>query len=100
MAALWAVLGGSIAICLGVFGLFYWWSFFLKALAAILPALFIFGGAIALFIGISELKDSLKGKDETDFSDFKPESTEEENSEPDKKAEESKAKVKKTTKKE
>jgi hypothetical protein len=100
MAALWAVLGGIIAIFLGIVGLIWWWSFFLKALAATLPAIFIFGGAIALFIGISEIRDSLKSKEEIDTSDFKTESKVEENSEVEEKPEESKEKAKKSSKKE
>jgi hypothetical protein len=99
MAALWAVLGGIIAIFLGVIGLIWWWTFFLKALAATLPALFIFGGAIALFIGISELRDSLKSKEDTDFSNFNVESKGEEKSEVEEKPKETE-KAKKTSKKE
>ncbi|MGA1796217.1 MAG: hypothetical protein ACMUIL_10195 [bacterium] len=98
MTALWAVLGGIVAICLGAIGLVYWWAFFLKALAATVPAILIFGGAIALFIGISELRDSLKSKEETDFSDYKTESKVEEKGE-EEKPEGEKAKPKKTSKK-
>ena len=99
MAALWAVLGGIIAIFLGVIGLIYWWPLFLRALGATLPILFIFGGAIALFIGISELRDSLKSKDDTDFSDFKAEEKSEEKSEAEEMPKDSKQKSKKTSKK-
>lgn len=81
MGALWAVLGGTAAVVIGVIGLIMWWSYFLMGLAATLPALFIFGGAIALFIGFTEIRDSLRSKDDTDFSSFKPESDEEEKSE-------------------
>jgi len=97
MASLWAVLGGIVAICLGAIGLVYWWAYFLRALAATVPAVLIFGGAIALFIGISELRDSLKNKEETDFSDLKTESKVEEEGE-EEKPEGEKAKPKKTSK--
>jgi hypothetical protein len=100
MAALWAVLGGIIAIFLGIIGLIWWWPFFLRALAATLPALFIFGGAVALFIGISEIRDSLKSKEEIDTCDFKTESKVEENSAVEEKPEDSKEKAKKSSKKE
>lgn len=100
MAALWAVLGGIIAIFLGIIGLIWWWPFFLRALAATLPALFIFGGAIALFIGISEIRDSLKSKEDIDTSDFKTESKVEEETKEEEKPEESKEKAKKPSKKE
>ena len=100
MAALWAVLGGTVAIVLGIIGLVLWWSFFVMALKATLPALFIFGGAIALFIGISEIRDSLKSKEEIDTSDFNTETKVEEDSKVDEKPEESKEKAKKSSKKE
>ena len=100
MAALWAVLGGTVAIVLGIIGLVLWWSYFLSALMATLPALFVFGGAIALFIGISEIRDSLKSKEEIDTSDFNTETKVEEDSTVDEKPEESKEKAKKPSKKE
>jgi preprotein translocase subunit SecF len=78
MGALWAVLGGLVAIFLGIIGLIFWWAYFLKALAATLPAMFIFAGSIALFIGFTEIRDSLKSKEDTDFSSYKPETKEEE----------------------
>ena len=100
MAAVWAVILGIIAIFLGIIGLIWWWPFFLRALAATLPALFIIGGAIALAIGISEIRDSIKSKEDLDTSDFKTESIEEKNSEEEEKPEESKEKAKKSSKKE
>ena len=93
MGALWAVLGGTVAVVVGIIGLIKWWVYFLKGLAATLPALLIFGGAIALFIGFTEIKDSLKSKEDTDFSSFTPESTEEEK--PEEKASESEEKEEK-----
>jgi hypothetical protein len=99
MAALWALLGGVIAICLGIIGLIYWWSFFLNFLAATVPAILIFGGAIALFIGISEIRDSLKSKEDTDFSDFSTESKSEEKNEEQEEAQDSTEKAKKSSKK-
>jgi hypothetical protein len=34
---MWIILGGIVAIILGVLGLIKWWLFFLKALAALVP---------------------------------------------------------------
>lgn len=84
MGALWAVLGGIIAIFLGIIGLIFWWALFLKGLAAFLPVLFIFGGCIALFIGFTEIRDSLKSKEDTDLSTFSTETEAEENAKEDK----------------
>ena len=100
MGALWAVLGGVVAVCLGIIGIIYWWSFFLQLLAGTLPVLFIFGGCIALFIGFTELRDSLKNKEEdTNFSSYKPESEVVEETEEEQKPEDYKGKPGKTSKK-
>lgn len=64
MGMLSAVVGGCIALILGFLGLFFWFKQFLTVLAGTLPVMFIFGGGIALFIGITELKDTLKAKEE------------------------------------
>ncbi|MBN2373504.1 hypothetical protein JXL19_06945 [bacterium] len=101
MGALWAVLGGVIAVCLGIIGIIFWWSFFLHLLAGTLPVLFIFGGCIALFIGFTEIRDSLKSKEEDkDFSSFKAESDLDEKPEDDEtKTDDTKGKSGKTPKK-
>jgi uncharacterized membrane protein YqjE len=52
-----ALLGGLAALILGVIGIIIWWAYFLKALAAGIPALLILGGALAIYLGIEELKD-------------------------------------------
>ena len=81
MGALWLVIGGILAIIVGIIGLIKWWILFLKGLGAILPVLFILGGSIALFIGFTELKDSLKCKDDTEFPVMTPEDEEKEKEE-------------------
>jgi len=52
-----ALLGGLVALILGIIGIVIWWGFFIKALAAGIPALLILGGALATYLGIEELKD-------------------------------------------
>lgn len=52
-----ALAGGLVALVLGIIGLFLWWGYFLKALMAGLPAMFILGGALATYLGIEEIKD-------------------------------------------
>jgi len=42
---------------LGIIGIIIWWGYFVKALAAGIPALLILGGALATYLGIEELKD-------------------------------------------
>jgi len=52
-----ALFGGLAALILGIIGIIIWWGYFLKALAAGIPALLILGGALATYLGIEELKD-------------------------------------------
>ena len=59
-----AVLGGFLAIILGIIGLIFWFKYFLYLLGGSIPLILITGGLIALFIGITEIKDTLKSKEE------------------------------------
>lgn len=55
------VIGASAAFA-GLLLLIAWWYEFLFVLRGCVPAIIIFGGVIALFAGVSELKDTLKSK--------------------------------------
>ena len=52
-----ALVGGLIALVLGLVGIITWWPYFIKALAAGVPVMLILGGALATYLGIEELKD-------------------------------------------
>ncbi|NVM25342.1 MAG: hypothetical protein HWN70_05430 [Desulfobacterales bacterium] len=52
-----ALVGGLISLVLGIIGIIIWWGYFVKALAAGIPALLILGGALATYLGIEEWKD-------------------------------------------
>ncbi len=52
-----ALIGGVVALILGIIGIVIWWGYFLKALLAGIPALLILGGALAIYIGIEEWRD-------------------------------------------
>lgn len=56
MGKIMGVLGGLIAIVLGVGGLVKWWPNFVILLKGTLPVLLILCGVIALIFGISEMK--------------------------------------------
>jgi putative Mn2+ efflux pump MntP len=58
------VLGGIIAILIGVWGLISWWWSFGELLKGSVPPIFILGGLAALFAGISEIKDAAQAKKE------------------------------------
>ncbi|MBM3253163.1 MAG: hypothetical protein FJZ16_02780 [Candidatus Omnitrophica bacterium] len=57
------VLGLACAV-VGVLLLIKWWSSFLGGLKATVPAMLVLGGLVALFAGISEIKDSIAAKKE------------------------------------
>ncbi len=57
-----SIVGGLVALVLGVVGLIAWWDLFVKALMATVPAILILGGLIALIGGINELKESAGSK--------------------------------------
>ena len=52
-----ALIGGLIALILGIIGIIVWWGYFIKALAAGVPAMLLLGGALATYLGIEEIKD-------------------------------------------
>ena len=69
------LIGGVIAAALGLIGLVVWWGQFLMVLAGIIPAMLLLGGALAIYLGFDELKDSWKPDEATESS---PESGESE----------------------
>jgi len=71
-----ALLGGVVALILGIIGIIVWWAYFIKALAAGIPILLILGGALATYLGIEEWKDKRsedKVEEEPDTSELKEE---------------------------
>lgn len=52
-----ALLGGLVSLVLGIIGIIIFWGYFVKALAAGIPALLILGGVLATYLGIEEWKD-------------------------------------------
>jgi hypothetical protein len=68
---MWIILGGIVAIILGVLGLIKWWLLFLKALAALVPFILLIGGIFAVIIGgISSVKERAEEKREEDAEQF------------------------------
>jgi uncharacterized membrane protein YqjE len=53
-----ALVGGLIALILGIIGIIVWWGYFLKALMAGIPVMLILGGALATYLGVEEIKDN------------------------------------------
>jgi hypothetical protein len=53
-------IGGVIACVLGIIGLVVWWAPFVTMFKAMMPIIFILGGAVAAYIGSQEVKDKFK----------------------------------------
>jgi cell division protein FtsB len=60
------LIGGAAAAVLGIIGLAVWWKPFLQLLAGAIPFGLLCGGALAIYLGFDELKDTWKSK-EDDF---------------------------------
>ncbi len=61
---MWALIGGVVAVVLGIVGLVNWWSLFVKGLQAAVPILLVLGGIVAVSSGVSDMKDKLAEKKE------------------------------------
>ena len=59
-----ALIGGLVAVALGLIGLGMWWKQFLNLLAGGVPLLLLLGGALAVYIGYEEAKDKFIKKSE------------------------------------
>ena len=60
-----SIIGGLIAIVLGVVGLINWWEEYIVGfLKSGLVVILLFGGLLAVMAGIGEMKDSLEEKKE------------------------------------
>jgi flagellar basal body-associated protein FliL len=58
------LLGGIVALIIGVVGLIGWWADFVEVLKGIIPIILILGGALATYLGIEEVKTTSSAKKE------------------------------------
>ena len=52
------LIGGAIAALLGVIGIVAWFPQFLTVVAGTIPIMLLLGGALAIYLGVDELKDT------------------------------------------
>jgi len=52
------LIGGAIAVVIGIIGLLVWWNSFFAILAGFIPVMLLLGGGLALYLGFDELKDT------------------------------------------
>ncbi len=54
------LVGGAFAVILGLIGIVAWFPQFLTVLAGTIPVMLLLGGALAIYLGVDELKDTWK----------------------------------------
>jgi hypothetical protein len=59
-----ALIGGLVAVALGLIGLGIWWKQIIGLLAGGVPLLLLLGGAVAVYLGYDEVKDKFIKKAE------------------------------------
>jgi len=66
------LIGGAIAVGIGIIGVLIWWKSFFTILAGFIPVMLLLGGGLAIYLGFDELKDTLgKGDDKKDDDQYK-----------------------------
>lgn len=65
-----ALIGGLVAVALGLISLGFFWKDFLSLLAGTIPLLLLLGGALAVYLGYEEAKDKLFKK--PDIQPYEP----------------------------
>ena len=58
------LIGGAIAALLGLIGIVAWFPQFLTVIAGTIPVMLLLGGALAIYLGIDELKDTWKQEED------------------------------------
>ena len=65
------LIGGAFAAILGLIGIVAWFPQFLTVIAGTIPVMLLLGGALAIYLGVDELKDTWK-EAETPVADSGP----------------------------
>lgn len=54
------LIGGIVAVILGVIGFSFWWNAFLIILQGGIPILLILGGVLAVYVGMDAMQDKMR----------------------------------------
>ena len=65
-----ALVGGLVALLLGIIGIFGWWDEFLWLLKGVIPPILILGGVLAAYLGAEEMKDKRRAESEAAMEPF------------------------------
>ena len=52
------LIGGAVAAILGLIGIVAWFPQFLTVMGGTIPIMLLLGGALAIYLGVDELKDT------------------------------------------
>ena len=69
-----ALIGGLAALILGLIGIIGWWTDFLLIIKGSIPLILLLGGALAVYLGVEEIKDKNRAAQEAVQEPFAPES--------------------------
>jgi len=69
------LIGGAIAAAVGLILVVLWFNQFLMVLAGTIPAILLLGGALAIYLGFDELKDTWKKEEIVEETSGAPEET-------------------------
>ncbi|HOP48255.1 MAG TPA: hypothetical protein PK874_11385 [Desulfobacteraceae bacterium] len=64
-----ALAGGLVALILGIIGIVFWWTYFIKALLAAVPVMLILGGALAAYLGFEDIRDKKRSPEAFDSTE-------------------------------
>lgn len=70
------LIGGAIAAAVGLILVVLWFSQFLMVLAGTIPAILLLGGALAIYLGFDELRDTWKKEETVEETSEAPEEVE------------------------
>ena len=54
------LIGGIVAVILGVIGFSFWWNAFIIILQGGIPILLILGGILAVYVGMDAMQDKMR----------------------------------------
>lgn len=70
------LIGGAIAAAVGLILVVLWFNQFLMVLAGTIPAILLLGGALAIYLGFDELRDTWKKEETVEETSEAPEEVE------------------------
>lgn len=67
-----ALMGGLVALLLGIISLIAWWDEFIVVVMGCIPVVLLMGGALATYLGLEEARDKQRAEFEAAREPFNP----------------------------